>query len=232
VIYECKDLETLLHIYNQKGNYNHPQICYDFGTAFLNKADKANAKKALIQGAIYGIHYPCALYENAFVNAVGQCLSLLMTQFPIADKPGALKVTALGYIYLSRCIELHPGKAYDSYKTRALLFKEHENKMVVRTLIMDHVGLNVLVEPYIISDFYFASRASESSHQSLLQSARRIHQGLQDTKIGLKDADNYSLEELADLGKKQHFTLFKALEERYKNGQFNLTTNQIKNAIL
>lgn len=71
---------------------------------------------------------PCALYGNVLIDSVGQCLSLLMTKFPIADKANAIKVTALGYIYLSRCIALHPGKAHDSYRTRCLLFKGSNSK--------------------------------------------------------------------------------------------------------
>lgn len=229
-IHYCKDLETLRQLYNQKGNYNHPQICYEFGTAFLNMDDKDNAKKAFTQGAIYGIQYPCALYGDVLIEAVGQCLSLLMTKFPIADKADAIKVTALGYIYLSRSIALNPENAYDSYRTRGLLFKEHENKMVVRSLITDNVGLFIFVEPYIISDFYITSQAKDTPYKNLLQIARRIHRGLEDTTIGLKDADEYSLDEMADLGEKQHQALFRTLEEGYKNGQFNLTIEQLISA--
>lgn len=229
-INKCQDLETLRHLYNLKGDYNHPLICYAFGNAFLNMDDKASAKKALTQGGIYGIQYPCPLYENVSIDAVGQCLSLLMTEYPIADKANAIKVTALGYIYLSKSIALQPRKAHNSYKTRGLLFKEHENKMVVRSLITDNVGLLVFVEPYIISDFYITSQAKDTPNKSLLMIARRIHQGLEDTTIGLKDADEYSLDEMADFGIKQHLTLFRTLEERYKNGQFNLTIEQLISA--
>lgn len=229
-IHKCSDLETLRQLYNQKGNFSHPQICYEFGTAFLNMDDKASAKIALTQGAIYGIQYPCALYGDALIDSVGQCLSLLMTKYQIADKVNAIKVTALGYIYLSRCIALNPGKALDSYRTRGLLFKEHENKMVVRSLISDNVGLLVTPEPYIISDFYIASQVKDTPYQSLVQVAIRIHHSLEDASIGIKDADEYSLDEMADFGKKQHLTLFKTLEYRYKNGQFNLTTEQLISA--
>lgn len=230
VIQECQDLAILNHVYNQMGNFNHPQICYDFGVEFLIKGDKINAKKALIQGAIYGVQYPCSLYGNAFVDSVGQCLSILMTQFPIADIATAFKVTVLGYIYLSRCIELLPREAHDSYRTRALLFNDHENSMLIQSLIMENVGMGVLVEPFVISDFYFASQATDSPHQSALQSASRIHQGLDDITIGGKDADEYSLSQMAEFGEKRHMKLFKTLELKYKSGAFNLTIEELKSA--
>lgn len=231
VIQQTQDIETLRKVYNEKGDYNHPQICYDFGAAFLIKGDKANAKKALTQGAVYGIQYPCSLYGNALVDSVGQCLSLLMTNFSISDNANAIKITALGYIFLSRCIELYLREAHDSYRTRALLFKDHQNPMVVQSLIMENVGMGVVIEPYIISDFYITSQATDSPYQSVIQSARRIHQGLEDMTIGGKDADDYSLNEMAEFGEKRHLLLFKILEDKYKAGAFNLTIEQLKNAI-
>lgn len=227
IIQRSRDVETLRQLYKQKGDYNHPQICYYFGTAFLIKGDKFNAKHALIKGATYGIQYPCAVYGHAFVDSIGQCLSHLMTQFSIEDRDNALKATALSYIYLSRCIELYPGKAADSYRTRALLFKDHNGYNVVQNLIMDTVGLGVLVEPYIISDFYYASQAAGSPHQEALQSARRIHQELDDMTISGKDADEYSLGEMAEFGKQRHQILFKTLENKYKTGAFDLTLQEL-----
>jgi hypothetical protein len=229
LIHNCQDLPSLNHLYNQKGNFNHPQIGYDFGVSFLIKGDKANAKKALTQGAIYGLQYPCPIYNHALIDSVGQCLSLLITQFPIADSSKAMEITSLGYIYLSRCIELHPRRTQDSYKTRALLFKDHENPMVVQSLIMENVGMGILVAPYIISDFYFSSQADGSPHQNCYQIAKRIHQGLNDMTIGGKDADDYSLDEMAEFGEKRHLMLFKTLEQKYKNGEFNLTIEELKN---
>jgi hypothetical protein len=233
VIHEAsQDPSMLKHIFNQKGNYNHPQICYDFGVAFLIQGDKAMAKKALLNGAIYGIQYPSSLYENAFSDSVGQCLSLLMIQFPIRNDELGIKITALGYIFLSRCIELFPRESHDSYRTRGLLFKDHETPMVVSGFVIDNVGMSTLVDPFIISDLYFASQATNSPHRDSLQSAKRIHNELGDISIGGKDASDYSLSALAELGEKRHLLLFKSLEQKYKKGQFDITVEELQNAII
>ena len=70
---------------------------------------------------------------------------------------------------------------------------------------------------------------SGSPHQNALQSARRIHQNLDDITIGGKDADEYSLLEISEFGEKRHLRLFKKLEEKFKTGMFNLTIDDLKN---
>lgn len=223
IIHKSQDLSVLNHIYSQKGDYNHPQIQYDFGVAYLVRGDRVNAKNALIKGAIYGLKYPCSLYSHVLVDSIGQCLSILMTQFPSKNDEVTLKKTALAYVYLSRCIELAPRQAQDSYRTRALLFKDHENPNIVQRFILNTLGLGVLVEPFIISDFYFASQAKGSPHQDALQSAMRIHQRLDDIAIGGRDADDYTLEELAEFGERRHLAFFKKLEQQYMKGELDLT---------
>ncbi|MFN8343726.1 MAG: hypothetical protein U0X91_01905 [Spirosomataceae bacterium] len=229
IIHNCSDLRTLTHVFNQKGDYDNPQISYDFGVAFIIKGDKVNAKKALIKGASFGLKYPCSFYDTPFIDAVGQCFMLLLTQYPIYNSEKVISASCLSYIYLSRCIEQSGREAHDSLRSRALLFKDHENPMVWQSIIMDNLGMGVLVEPFIISDFYFASQASGSPHHNALQSARRIHQNLDDITIGGKDADEYSLPEMAEFGEKRHFLLFKKLEEKFKAGRFNLTIEDLKN---
>jgi hypothetical protein len=222
-----QDLATLRYLYSQKGNYNHPQICCCFGVAFSIKGDRETAKKAFIKGASYGVQYPCSLYPNALVDSVGQCLTFLMMQFPITNHENAVKATALSYIYLSRCIELHPNQSFDSYNARASLLVFHATPSVAQRLILDSLGISFLSEPFIISDFFFAATLPGSPHVQVLQNAKKIHSNLDDMTIGGKDADEYSLNEMAEFGQKRHFTLFKKLEQKYNNGDFDLTMDEL-----
>lgn len=228
IIQNCSNLATLVHVYNQKGDYDNPQISCAFGISFLIHGDKSRAKKALIKGASFGIKFPCNYYNNIFIDAIGQCFMLLVTQFPSQSNNITISANSLAYVYLSRCIEQSGKEAHDSYRSRALLFKDNENPMIVQNIIMNNLGLGVLVEPFIISDFYFASQASGSPHQNALQSAKRIHQGLEDMTIGGKDADDYSLSEMAEFGESRHYVLFKALESKYKKGDLNITLEELQ----
>jgi hypothetical protein len=228
-IHQCSDLTTLRRLFALKGNYDHPQICYDFGVAFIIRGDNDNAKKALIRGVGYGLKAPCLYYDHPFIDSVGQCFMLLLTQFKIRNSTKVYEATALGYVYLSRCIQQTGNEAHDSFKSRALLIKDHEHIIIWQRILLDNVGSGILIEPYMISDFYLASQATDSPHGNLLYQARSIHNNLDDITIAGKDADNYSLQEMAALGKARHNQLFSALEIKYKKGNFNLSTNDIIN---
>ena len=121
----CHNLTSLNSLFRQNGNIKHPQILYAFGVQYLIRDDKETAKEILYSGASYGIQYPCSLYSNVLIDSVGQCIALLMTRFRITDTTTAIKLTALSYIYLSRCIELYDRKSYDSYRSRGILFENH-----------------------------------------------------------------------------------------------------------
>lgn len=230
VIHKCSDLRTLMHVYDKKGDYPNPQISLDFAFEFYSKGDKATAKQAWVKGASFGLKYPCPYYDTPFIDAVGQCFMLLLTQFPtVYLNPKVKSATSLGYIYLSRCIELCNKQTFDSYRSRALLIKNHTSAIVWQGIIMENLGMGALVDPLIISDFYFASQVPGNPHQDALQSAKRIHQKLEDISIGGKDADEYSLQEMAEVGEIRHNILFKGLEKKYQAGEFNLNIDDLMN---
>lgn len=220
IIQNCSDLATLIHVYDQEGDYNNPQISLEFGISFINHGDKARAKKALLKGASFGLKYPCDFYNHFFIDAIGQCFYLFVTQFHLPFEK-TISATSLAYVYLSRCIELSGREACDSYNSRALLFSKY--LLITQSIILENLGMDVLDQPFTISDFYFASQVSESPHPNALQSAKRIHQSLQGRAVGGKDADDYSLSEMAEFGEKQHYVLFKTLEGKYKKGELNMT---------
>ena len=227
-IMNCSDLTSLKKLYEKYGDYNHPQISYDFGRMLSIMGDKQTAKKALFKGATYGLQYPCNIYDSPLIDSIGQCMSDLVTHHPVGEIDIVTKITSLAYIYLSRTIELFKREAHDSYRTRALLFKEHENQMVPQRILLN-LGMGVLIEPLILSDHYFSSQATDSPFKiDGLQSAQNIHNWLEDISINGKDADEYSLNELALIGESRHLILFKILEAKYKKGEFNLTVEELK----
>lgn len=229
LILNATDLNSLIRLYERHGNYNHPQVCYDFGRMLSIKGEKTLAKEALIRGAIYGLQYPCLVYDSPLIDSIGQCLSDLVTEYPIFNVKIAIKATSLAYIYLSRCIELCPREAHDSYRTRALLFQNHKMNMLPHSIISEYMGLSVLIDPFIICDHYFSSQASNSPFKlSGIDSAKKAHNWLEDISVNGRDADDYSLSEIAELGEGRHFALFKSMELRYKQKEFNITIENLK----
>lgn len=228
IILNAQNLEILNHIYKKIGDYQHPQILYDFGMAFFVKGETTKAKHFLLKGAEYGLTYDPSFYDNLFSDVIGQCISILLQEYKIPFNSDLIvKTTFLGYAYLSRCIELYRYKAFDSYKTRGKLFAHHQDPMIIIKILLQNMGLGVKAEPFIISDYYYAAMATNSPHNNFLNYANKIHKRLGDTTIAGKDADQYTLQELAHLGEKRHNILFKAIEPRFKNGEFDFTKQEL-----
>jgi hypothetical protein len=49
------------------------------------KGNNLLAKEVLLNGAQFGIQYPCLFYNHSLIDSVGQCFTLLMTQFTIGN---------------------------------------------------------------------------------------------------------------------------------------------------
>lgn len=229
-ISSTSSLQMLHDLYNLKGDFNHPQISYRFGVNFFIKGDKATAKKCFLKGASFGLKYPCDTYDNLFVDSIGQCFSLLATQYPCGNDDCSSIGTNLGYLFLSRCIELFPRLAQDSYQTRAILLKDHKHftdSVIQYGLIYDNMGLGVIKDPFIISDFYFAAQAPFSQHKKSLITAQNFHLELSDITVGGKDADEYTLLEMAEFGEKRHSMLFKTIENKFVSGKLKMTLDEL-----
>lgn len=198
-IHASPNLSILNALYLRQSRYGHPQIYYDFGIAFFLRNDRQKAREAFIKGAAFGLSYPCRVYDGVLIDAVGQCFAHLLTQYEPRSMESAGQGFTLAYLYLSRCIELVPGQAHDSYKTRAMLLNSQRLGMLVDPLIFRYLGLGILKEPLIIADYYNSATAPGSPHKDLINAAGRLHAYLEDMSIGGRDADEYSLAAMVDI---------------------------------
>lgn len=231
-IRSAPDLTSLQQLYNSYRSYPHPQIKSDFGISFLIKNEKILARNALLEGAYYGIEYPCAVYYTPFVDSVGQCFYHLLTQFNINNEKIGKTATELCYLYLSQCINLFPREPQDSYRSRALLFRKPE---IMHSYII--YMLNTYAETkaprgvYPLSDFYYSSQATGSPYKDAINFANEIHTNLDDAEVGDKEADDYSLRELAEIGELLHKTMFNKIEVLYKKNKLNISKSDLESAV-
>ena len=225
IINQCNEKYQVSILYDKYKHHNHPYIFYCVANKFLILKCYQEAKEPLLEASRFGNKYPSEFYDNMYLSdCVGQCLSNLAIYYSFKQSE-AEKITSLAYLFLSKCINLvennpNPNVAYDSLRTRARLLNDNNNDFAVQSLIFN-LGLAILREPFVISDFYYCSIANESPFNES-ESARRIHYSLEDISISGKDADEYTLEEMAIIGKRRHNQLFHILEEKYINGEFNI----------
>jgi hypothetical protein len=220
-IQTCTNLTALMLPYQDFKDSGHPSIYHALGVRFLILKDKEKAKEMFIKGSLFGTEFPSIYYDSLFIDSIGQCLTYLMTHYNINNCRKVVSITALAYVYLSRCIELYPLQAYDSYRTRAILLKDHERKRDIENLFEDIFKLNVNYEALYISDFYLASTINNDPED--LNIAIKNYQFVVDNVWIFKS----SLESTIELGKNQHLIAYKKLETAYKNKKISFTINDL-----
>jgi hypothetical protein len=218
---KCTDVYSLNNFYDKVKYLNHPRVFHVIGVKYFNFGDKTKAKELLIKGAKFGIKYPSEYFNKPDIDSIGQCLALLSTQFYLSDQDIFYKANCLAYIYLSRAIQLNENLAYDSLRTRATLLKDNKNPNSIFLMIYDNLQQSTLKEPFIISDFYLASLIERNPNRNNdLKSAIGLHKYLEDISIAGKDADEYTLNDLSEIGKYRHEKLYKSMSAKFLNGEF------------
>jgi hypothetical protein len=211
-------------------NYNHPDIYYSFGTQFLRRNDKENAKYAYKKGAAFGMKFPCAFYNTGHIDSIGQCFTNLTIRFPRSDNPNDLKLVALGYIYLSRCIEGMGAHAFDSYYSRALLLASINNNYSVDNLVIPRMrlpGIQILLS---LSDFFQTSLINGNPHLDAESLGTKMLMTLKSNNISYnsRSVENLSIKEITEYGQQAHRELFKILETEYVSGKYDLTISELE----
>jgi hypothetical protein len=225
---KCISLDSLNKYYNSIKHIDHPIVHHKIGVKYLIFGDELKAKELLIKGARFGLKYPSEYYNKSVIDSIGQCLALIVTQFYLlttdeiyANRDGFYNATCLAYIYLSRAIELNENTAYDSFRTRAILFKDNNGFNTISLVLDDILQRNVIKETFVVSDFYFAASIERNPNKNNdMRSAINVHEWFEDISISGRDADEYELSELAEIGKKRHAQLYNLMKPKFINGDF------------
>ena len=237
-IHSCSTIDELLLLRKELSDSKAPVIFLNLGIAFLHKEDKENAKESFLSGIKLGSSFPNEFFDDIEIDSIGQCFAMLLIHYVIEKINydnfinNAIKITALAYIYLSRCIELIPKKAYDSYRTRALLFKDHNYYVIVNKLFSQNFEYPILLEPFILSDFYMCSSLEGTEHNDDIKYAKEALDDLYDLsdvvgKINDKNLEEFSLQEMVNYGRQRHHVFYNILKSRYEEGAFNISFNEI-----
>jgi len=187
LIRTCSNLNVLNTLY-KSSSYNDPYTHYSFGVSFFRLGDSLTAKENFIKGARFGLKQNLSLYNHPFIGKVGQCFSYLVSSYSMIHEH-AFWAVQLGYLYLSKSIEMTNGRAFENYVARSFLLSQDENPMVSDAFLSVNIGDGILKEPLILSDYYFGSYHSNGQLVELLNNAENIHEWLEDISIAGKDAN-------------------------------------------
>jgi hypothetical protein len=216
---------------------NHPYIFYVIGEKYLIDKEYEKAKPFLLKAIFYGLVNPCTVFDNGWVDSIGTSISYLVSDYKCSkeDKSYTIeyKLFKLGYLYLSRCIELHPKDSYDSHYNRGrLLDKANPYTFQQFALEINQSGISTNKDPMIIYDFYRSATIDGTSKQHAYEYAKQIHRSLGDQRIAGKDADEYTLAEIGIVGANRHNLFYELVLKQYNEGKLNINDNDFINAYI
>lgn len=213
------------------GGIDHPTIQYTLGVACLMFGMNSEAQRHYLLGAKHGLVPGSVYYESPHADSIGQSLTHLLTQFNLRHNNTVEKATALAYLHLSKCISKYGPSAYDSHRTRAILIKDHESPHAVDAFVMAHF-MGQLKEVLMLTDFFKSAQGFVKVNPSVardnISSATALHHSLDDMSIAGRDADEYSLPELAEIGSQRHELAFRKLEAEFLQGALTVTETELK----
>jgi hypothetical protein len=176
-------------------------------------------------------------WDSASMHSIGDSLFLLLKHYYKDEIPFdkfTFSAFNLSYLCLSNNIYNFPETSCDSYFKRAVLLNSGSlgKGMLTMRLVQGSIGLLSVTAPLIINDFYSSGRIYISQYnmatqgQNLIERARRIHLELEDMTIDGRDASDYSIEEIAKIGRMRHRDIYSVLLNRYSKKDFFLTKEE------
>ena len=212
----------------------HPSISYSLAEAAFALNLNDEAKRQCLNGATHGLRGDSKAYSDNSAEFIGQCLSLLLTQFKLAkglDKtPIISKATFLSYIYLSKDIALNPSNSQRSRMSRFVLIHDHFDDMTKLAFRYALFGKNSVAIPYI-TDLYYAAAELEKhdvlKSVSYRQLAKEFRKELSQIAIKEVRGSEIKLKELAKVGEIRHQRAFEKFDKQYLNGEYNITLAQL-----
>lgn len=146
-------------------------------------------------------------YGSVFADSVGMAISFLIENEYKKTNNDLKDIFRMGYVYLSKHIEMYGSEMCDSFRHRAYLF-ENCNRQAESLGIEYLKTLNFIPIPLAMSDYYSAGKAYHNlgymnKYRECIERGAYLHDWLDDMRINGKDADSYEFTEMADLGRQR-----------------------------
>lgn len=142
----------------------------------------------------------------------------LVDKYKKIDINSIFNLYQFGYLYLSNHLINFNYMGYNSLELRGRLIEKYSESAVA--LSGTYYSIASIPNILAISDYYYASLlyrhiGDNSRASTLLSNAQKMHNWLEDISVGGRDADEYSLPELAEIGKKRHEVILLNMKDKY-----------------
>lgn len=164
-------------------------------------------------------------FNTIYSDAVGIGSSLLIDKFFKKSSTNYQQLFDLSFIYLTSHIQNFGYQMFNSLNHRAILLESNHNysRSLGSRFLKSYSFIPI---PLFISDYYFSAEGYISSGNMQIgnDNSRRadyLHRFLEDMMIGGKDADDYSLKEMSELGKERMQEIYSEIDTKEILDNFN-----------
>jgi hypothetical protein len=230
-------------------NYDgHSYYLQSIGQYALREFEEYDfAKMQFINAISVGLKYPEEYFNSKWSHSFGASISFLLAYTDaykfLKNKDGnwhssnykdLKKAMVVAYLFISNCIKKNKNIMGDSHAERSLLLME-KNMIWGRILVEEYRHLlgstskqdsSVLtIYDNVMAAKFYQSVGHVNMGNKNLMVARNTHNLLEDIAIAGKDANRYSLNEIAELGRRRHNRIFDTLSANYSSEIANLDLN-------
>lgn len=227
-LYSCNSYAVLVNIVEENESLNNPYLYQAAAQWCLLKNLYKEALPYFKKAILYGCEFPNKIWNTQMADSVGSSISWILTSYQtdFTEKP-ITNLFIMGYCYLTNCINLLGDSAFESLSNRASLMMD-----ISRAIIPESIPMFHLPQVYAISDIYKSSlglnqHGYTNEAQEKLTYAISIHEWLEDISVAGKDADEYTIQEIVEIGTARHQYLFDLFKKKLLNNEYRINKKEL-----
>ena len=231
----CSKSQDFDNLFEKYKGYDHPYIFMVAGSVYGTHKDHEKSINNYLSALSYGLSMPNEYYLTQHADTIGGSIARILYHYKIeGDADTIQKMYYLAYCYLTSCINLLGMNAFESLKYRGNILGM--NNQYMAEFVGKYLGMGVLPMPLAISDLYLAyggykKRGYHDEAEESIQNAIRLHKWLEDISINGKNADEWSIQEIAEIGLERNKILFENMKADFVKNKFTIDFKSLKDRI-
>lgn len=230
-VMHCQNIETILVVYEKYKNYYDPDVEFYIASTYFNIGLKENSRIYFINAVKYYFRNLTEFWDSYSTETIGQSLFFLLNDLDLkVSDQTKYKLYKISLLCFGRYIEQNK-EASLPYIFRGTLLQNFDSTYT-NMLMNDVFALPIFIpEIFFLSDYYTASlnlkKENKNDYQEYYSRADDLHKELEDITVDGRDANEYSLQQISEIGSQRHQYVYEFLKKEYLENQLTLNENQL-----
>jgi len=219
-----------IQLFEQQSNISleHPYAKMLLGYKYSMLNDKKSSLVKFIQCIELELKQDFIFKDTIFADSIGLsianiCLDYinnkLVEDYNDGNKHTIFNFWLLGYFYLSNHLINFNYLGYNSLEIRGKLierFNEYASDLSFQYYSFGSIPIVLAISDYYYSSLLYKEIGDINSSNRLFNAAKNLHSWLEDISISGRNANEYSLDEIAENGKKRHVAILNNLKDKFE----------------